>query len=247
MPKDGINGWLKDVIEHSLKRPKVKTERNRRINSFLDSIRQKKNSGVNAIIAEYKRRSPSGFSSDRELESYINYLRRYVAGFSILTEEKYFNGSYEILKRVSELVSDLPILMKDFVVSENQIDSAYNLGADGVLLIASILKERELEHLIDYARSYGLEPLVEVNNEDELKSVLQLDVKFMGINARNLFNLKVNLDTVKDLLELVPDNITKVAESGIKTREDILKLRKADAFLIGTSLMENPMRILELL
>lgn len=243
MPKD-LNGWLKDVIEHSLRRNKVVTKRDRRIFPFIEYIKKKKESGFNPIIAEYKRKSPSGFQSDRDLFQYLNFLKDYVAGFSVLTEEKYFNGSYELLAKVTQIV-ELPVLMKDFVVSETQIESAYNLGADSVLLIVSIMTEKELERLIEFSRSHNMEPLVEVHKEDELELALRLGAKIIGVNSRNLFTLNVDLGVTEKLLRAMPRNVIKIAESGIKRKEDILKLSIADAFLIGTSLMEQPSKIFE--
>jgi len=242
------SGWLKEVIEYSLKRPVYRMYRSRRIHSLKESINMLESLNKIPIIAEYKTKSPSGLRVVRNLEDYIKFLELYVAGFSVLTEEKYFGGSYENLIKVAYMV-DKPILMKDFIMSENQIESAYNIGADAILLIASILTDRELEKLLETSRNFGLEAVVEVYTVEEAEKALRLGAEIIGVNSRNLFNLKVDLDNALGVLCEIPENVVKIAESGIKTANDIKILKKcnANAFLIGTTLMLNPNSILELI
>jgi len=241
-----LEGWLKDVVEYSLRREYVSAERIRPIYNGIGRINQFKESGINPVIAEFKRNSPSGFSADRDPIEYAKFMRNYAVALSVLTEEKFFNGSYTLLKSISSSV-DIPVLMKDFVVTETQIDTGYNLGADLILLIVRILTERELEGLIEYVRSYKLEPLVEVHSKDDLEIALRCGASLVGFNARNLFTLEMDVDLQKELISTSPKDIVKVAESGIESRDQLMELKKigADAFLIGSSLMKDPEKIKE--
>ncbi|ACP55259.1 indole-3-glycerol phosphate synthase TrpC [Saccharolobus islandicus] len=241
-----LKGWLKDVVQLSLRRPSFRTSRQRPIISLNKRILEFNVRNVTAIIAEYKRKSPSGLDVERDPIEYAKFMEKYAVGLSVLTEEKYFNGSYEILRKITSSVS-IPILMKDFIVKESQIDDAYNLGADTVLLIVKILTERELESLIEYARSYDMEPLVEINDEKDLEIALRIGAKFIGVNSRDLETLEINKENQRKLLSMIPSDVIKVAESGISERNEIEELRKlgVNAFLIGSSLMQNPEKIKE--
>ncbi|ACP35421.1 Indole-3-glycerol-phosphate synthase [Sulfolobus islandicus Y.G.57.14] len=241
-----LKGWLKDVVQLSLRRPSFRTSRQRPIISLNKRILEFNVRNVTAIIAEYKRKSPSGLDVERDPIEYAKFMEKYAVGLSVLTEEKYFNGSYEILRKIASSVS-IPILMKDFIVKESQIDDAYNLGADTVLLIVKILTERELESLMEYTRSYGMEPLVEINDEKDLEIALRIGAKFIGVNSRDLETLEINKENQRKLLSMIPSDVIKVAESGISERNEIEELRKlgVNAFLIGSSLMQNPEKIKE--
>lgn len=237
-----LSGWIKDVIENSYRRPYVSDVRNKPVFSLAERVLQLYNSGKTAIIAEYKRASPSGFLMDRDPVEYAKTVESLGAvGISVVTEEKYFQGSYEYLKKISRAVK-IPVLMKDFVVTESQIDVAYNLGADTVLLIVKILTERELESLLAYARSYRMEPLVEVHDKRDLDIALSAGARFIGVNSRDLVTLNVDLEKTKELLKIIPNNIVKIAESGISSKEQIEELKSAGAqgFLIGSALMKEP-------
>lgn len=241
-----LDGWLSDVVKISLQRERVNKPRERPI--YLLSRFIKASTNKNAIIAEYKRKSPSGLNENRDIVEYVKFMEENGAiGISVLTEEKYFGGSYSDLETVTKTVK-LPVLMKDFVVTEKQIDTAFNLGADVILLIVKILTERELVNLYNYARDLGLEVIVEVTDQEDLNIALRHEFDMIGINARNLSKLEVDLDNVKKLLENIPKDRIKIAESGIKSKEDINELKKAgaDAFLIGTTLMKDPNKIKEL-
>ncbi|QXJ32935.1 indole-3-glycerol phosphate synthase TrpC [Saccharolobus shibatae] len=241
-----LKGWLKDVVQLSLRRPSFRASRQRPIISLNKRILEFNVRNVTAIIAEYKRKSPSGLDVERDPIEYAKFMEKYTVGLSVLTEEKYFNGSYEILRKIASSVS-IPILMKDFIAKESQIDDAYNLGADTVLLIVKILTERELESLMEYARSYGMEPLVEINDEKDLEIALRIGAKFIGVNSRDLETLEINKENQRKLLSMIPSDVVKVAESGISERNEIEELRKlgVNAFLIGSSLMQNPEKIKE--
>ncbi|MEM3856661.1 MAG: indole-3-glycerol-phosphate synthase TrpC, partial [Saccharolobus sp.] len=139
-----LKGWLKDVVEISMRRSPVNISRQRPLFSLYDRIKYFNKNNLKSIIAEYKPKSPSGLNVERDPIEYAKFMERFAVGLSILTEEKYFGGSYDILRKVASSVS-IPILMKDFIVKESQIDDAFSLGADTVLLIVKILTERELE------------------------------------------------------------------------------------------------------
>lgn len=242
-----LEGWLADVVNLSLARERIKKVRERPIYSISRFIRACKDK--NAIIAEFKRRSPSGLNENRDLIEYVKFMEKNGAiGISVLTEEKYFGGSYSDLEKVTNIVK-IPVLMKDFIVTEKQIDNAFNLGADAVLLIVRILTERELVNLYNYAKNLGLEAIVEVTDDNDLEIALRHDFNIIGINARNLNSLEININHVRDLLKMIPKDIIKIAESGIKTRDDIIQLKQAgaNAFLIGTTLMKDPNKIKELI
>ncbi len=241
-----LNGWLKEVVDNSMRRKYVSAERRRPIYSIVPRIEEFQSKGINPIIAEFKRGSPSGFSAEVDPLTYVKYMREYAVGISVLTEEKFFKGSYDVLKLISDNV-DIPVLMKDFVITETQVDTGYNLGADFILLIVRIVTERELEGLIEYVRSYRMEPLVEVHDKDDLEIAIRCGAKLVGFNARNLLTLEMNQSLQKEMLSSAPKGIIKVAESGITTRDEILDLKGAgaNAFLIGSSLMREPEKIKE--
>ena len=243
-----LEGWLADVVNLSLARERVKKIRERPIYSlsrFIKATEGKRN----PIIAEFKRKSPSGLNENRDIVEYVKFMEENGAvGISVLTEEKYFGGSYSDLEKVANIVK-IPVLMKDFIVTEKQIDNAYDLGADVILLIVKILTEKELVDLYNYATALGLEVIVEITDENDLKIALRHNFSTIGINSRNLSSLEIDIQHVKNLLGLIPKDIIKIAESGIKTREDIMQLKQAgaNAFLIGTTLMRDPNKIKELI
>ena len=144
-------------------------------------------------------------------------------------------------------MTDLPIIRKDFIIEPYQVYEAKVIGADAVLLIAAILDDSRFKELYDLAYSLGLDVLCEVHNEEEMQRMLNLDVKIIGINNRNLKTFEVDLDTTKKLADMVTPEMRKagkllVSESGVADTDDIKVLAKsgADALLIGTVLMEAP-------
>ncbi|MGC8614189.1 MAG: indole-3-glycerol-phosphate synthase, partial [Conexivisphaera sp.] len=163
------------------------------------------------------------------------------AAFSVVTGPIAFGGSYGLLRLVAS-ASELPILMKDFVVSEDQVRAAWTLGADAVLLIVRLLSDAELRRLHSAVRSTGMEALVEVHDERDLERALGLRPRMIGVNARDLVTLGMDRDAQLRLLRMIPSGTLRVAESGIAGAEDVRALRAAgaDAFLVGTALMRNP-------
>lgn len=197
-----------------------------------------------SLIAEIKRSSPSS-GVIRQDFNYIEIAKAYqecgVQAISVLTEEDYFSGSLSCMKEVKNLTG-LPVLRKDFIIDPYQIYESRVYGADAVLLIASLLTQDEIKGLSELALSLGMDALVEVHDEKELKKVLKLKSTFLiGINNRNLHTLEVDLKTVERLYPLIPKGNTVVVESGIKTSQDVLflKILGVNACLIGTVFMQS--------
>lgn len=201
------------------------------------------------IIAELKKASPSKGMIRSELD-----CARLAADFecggacalSVLTEERYFLGSAENLSAAR--CATLPILRKDFIFDEYQIEEAKLLGASAVLLIAALLSFDRLRYLTFYAQELGLAVLGEAHNQEEVEALLETSVDLIGINARNLRTFDTSLTITKKLLPLVPNNRFPIAESAIRSTSDIRELRQAGAagFLIGEALMRANDPVLKL-
>ncbi|HEX2444371.1 MAG TPA: indole-3-glycerol phosphate synthase TrpC [Vicinamibacterales bacterium] len=196
------------------------------------------------IIAECKRRSPSRGVLRREYDPAAiaaTYERAGAAAISVLTEPTFFDGSVEHLAAVRKAVT-LPVLRKDFIVTEYQILEAAAAGADAVLLIVGALAQDDLVRLVAAARASGLDPLVEVHDETELGRAMSAGADLIGVNSRNLRTLEVTLDVTHRLAAKIPRGIVRVAESGLRTREDIAALMADgyEAFLVGERLMTAP-------
>lgn len=206
--------------------------------SLRDSLTD--NPGV-SIIAEIKRHSPSrgllAKSVDVARRAQL-YERAGASAISVLTDSRFFHGSIDDLK-TARAQSSLPILRKDFIVSEYQILEARAAGADAVLLIVAALSNDELRSLFDLAKSIGLGVLVEIHDEREAESAVAIGAKIIGINNRDLKTFTVDLATTERVAAILPDDICKVSESGVQSAGDIARLRDAgvDAALIGESLM----------
>ncbi len=197
-----------------------------------------------AVIAELKKASPSKGLIRAEFDAAELAPQLEAAGaavLSVLTEERFFQGSLENLRRASAAVS-IPCLRKDFTVDSFQIMEARANGADAILLIVAALTDAELRPLREEARRCELDVLCEVHDRAELDRALALDCECVGVNSRDLRTFEVSLDRACELAEHLPANAVHVAESGIHTRTDIDRLRAAgyEAFLIGESLMRQP-------
>lgn len=193
------------------------------------------------IIAECKRRSPSRgvLRADYDPVAIATaYADAGAAAVSVLTEPTFFDGALEHLVGVRAAVS-VPILRKDFIVSEYQLLEAKAAGADAVLLIVSALRPVELKVLHDHAGRMGLDVLVEVHDATELAIALDAGARIVGVNNRNLRTLEVDLHASDTLIAQVPGDVVAVSESGLRTAEDLLRLRSLGyrAFLIGERFM----------
>ncbi len=196
-----------------------------------------------SYICEVKKASPSKGLIAKDFP-YVQIAKEYenagASAISCLTEPKYFQGENRYLREISSAVN-IPILRKDFTVCPYQIYEAKLIGASAVLLICAILSESQLKEYIETAHSLGLSALVEAHTEEEVEKALNSGARIIGVNNRNLKDFTVDLSICMNLRELVPENILFVAESGIKTHDDIEKLKGAnvDAVLIGETLMRS--------
>lgn len=193
------------------------------------------------VIAECKRRSPSRgvLRADYDAPAIAAaYEAHGAAAISVLTEPTFFDGSLEHLRAVRARVR-LPLLRKDFVVDEFQLLEARAAGADAVLLIVAALEPDLFRLLHDRASELGLAALVEVHDRDELKVALSASPRLVGVNSRNLRTLAVDPAASMNLVGSIPDDVVAVAESGLRHRDDLCRLRDAgyDAFLVGERLV----------
>jgi indole-3-glycerol phosphate synthase len=196
------------------------------------------------VIAECKRRSPSKGVLRQEYDPAAiagGYAAVGAAAISVLTEPAFFDGSLDHLRAVRAAVS-IPILRKDFVVSEYQVLEAKASGADAILLIVAALTPQVLQSLADAAVKWGLDALVEVHSADELSVALDAGADVIGVNNRNLRTLTVDVAASETLIARIPNDVISVSESGLRTSDDLLKLRQMGyrAFLIGERFMTTP-------
>ena len=210
---------------------------------FEKSLRENRLS----FICEVKKASPSkGIIAEDfpYLEIAKDYEKAGAAAISVLTEPFYFKGSDDFLKEISAQVNT-PLLRKDFTVDEYMIYEAKIMGADAILLICAILSQSQLEEYKNIAENLGLSVLVETHDEKEMEMAIKAGAGIIGVNNRDLKTFEVNIETSIRLGSMVPYNCLFVSESGIKTREDIVKLEAAgvDAFLIGETLMRSNEKI----
>jgi len=199
------------------------------------------NPGGYNVIAECKRRSPSrGVLRERydPVAIATGYANAGAAAISVLTEPTFFDGSLEHLQAVSAVV-DVPVLRKDFVISEYQLLEAKAAGADAVLLIVAALRPAELKVLHDHARRHGLDVLVEVHDATELAIAIDAGARIVGVNNRNLRTLQVDVHASETLIGRMPAGILALSESGLKTAADLQRLKALgySAFLIGERFM----------
>lgn len=194
-----------------------------------------------SVIGEFKRRSPSAgdIAPGTDIAAQVQaYEEGGAAALSILTDEAHFGGSLDDI-RTARAACDLPILRKDFIVDTYQLYEAADAGADAVLLIVRALGARDLARLQDEALALDLDCLVEVHDEEELETALEVDAEVIGINNRDLDEQVVDVERTYELMPDVPAGKTVVAESGISTREQLEDLDRigVDAVLIGEALM----------
>ncbi|WP_049893645.1 indole-3-glycerol phosphate synthase [Halogranum rubrum] len=205
--------------------------------SLTDAFAAVEADGRVPIIAEVKPTSPTteGTRDDDPVELAQAMVEGGAAALSVLTEPAHFGGSTENLRRIREAV-DVPVLRKDFIVREDQLDV---VESDVVLLIARFVDD--LSGLLDAAESRGFQVLVEVHDSDELAEALAAGASIIGINNRDLAKLEVDLATFENVATDVPDDVTLIAESGVSTVDDVRRMRAAgaDALLVGTAIMDG--------
>ncbi len=204
-----------------------------------------KKEGIN-IIAEIKKASPSKGIIREDFDP-VEIAKIYENGgasaISVLTDKKYFQGDILYIEKIKKANVQLPLLRKDFIIDKRQILEAFAYGADSFLLIARILTVDQLKDLINYGREFGMEPLVEVHDEDEGLRSIAAGASIVGINNRNLETFKVDINLSKELAPKLKEMGAEVvvAESGLSSKEELIELKKykVDAFLIGESLMRE--------
>jgi indole-3-glycerol phosphate synthase len=236
-----VDGVRVDLAERQAAVPleQVK-EAARRAPEALDPMPHFRAEGV-SVIAEVKRSSPSK-GALAEIADPAALAAEYEAGgaavISVLTEQRRFGGSLADLREVRAAVG-VPVLRKDFIVTSYQLFEARAAGADLALLIVAALEQSALESLIERAESIGLTPLVEVHDEDEVARALDAGARLIGVNARNLKTLQVDRDTFSRLAPLIPDDVVRVAESGVRGPHDVLDYARqgAHVVLVGETLV----------
>lgn len=195
------------------------------------------------ILAEVKRASPSKGQMAEILdpaELAKTYALNGASAISVLTEERKFKGSLQDLVSVRAAV-DIPLLRKDFIATEHQILEARAAGADIILLIVAGLAEAVIARLMQFTLELGMTPFIETHTGDELKTALGLGSRLVGVNARDLSTFETNRDLFAELVELIPDDVIKVAESAVRSAKDVAHYRKsgADVVLVGEALVTN--------
>lgn len=208
---------------------------------FADAIASKIDSGQAGVIAEIKKASPSkgvlreDFKPD---EIAISYEQGGAACLSVLTDIDFFQGSDHYLQQ-ARAACQLPVIRKDFIIDPYQVYEARAIDADCILLIAACLDDQQLNSLNSLAHELGMDVLIEVHDELELKRALAVENRLIGINNRNLRSFEVSLDTTLALLDQIPAERIVVTESGILEREDVSRMRshQVNAFLVGEAFM----------
>ncbi len=208
--------------------------------SLRDRLLAADNTG---IIAEFKRKSPSkGWFKPKELEVeqvVTTYNKLGAVGISVLTDDAFFGGDLDDLIQ-TKVISDIPVLRKDFIIDKWQIAESKAFGADVILLIAACLSAQEVAELAGYARSIGLEVLLEVHDEHELGHICE-HISMVGVNNRDLQTFTVDINRSLELIHKIPASIPAIAESGISNVESIVTLKQAGfrGFLVGEAFMKE--------
>ena len=207
--------------------------------SLKDSILK----STGGIICEFKRRSPSNNNINYKSnvsEVVKGYQKAGAAGLSILTNKQYFDGDIKDIVEIRDIAS-IPILRKEFIISEYQIIEAKSIGSDAILLIASILSKEEIKNYSSLAKNIGLEVLFEIHDAKELEKISGENIDIIGVNNRNLDTLEIDIQNSVDLYSKIPNSFVKISESGISKVESILKLREVgyQGFLIGENFMKT--------
>lgn len=209
---------------------------------FIQSMRNKIAAGDAAVIAEIKKASPSkGVMRENFVPAEIakSYAKHGAACLSILTDEDYFQGCTDYLIE-ARAACDLPVIRKDFIIDPYQVLEARAMGADCILLIVAALDDDSLHGLLAQANQLGMDVLMEVHDEEEMRRALETSCELIGVNNRNLRTFETSLDTTLRMLPMVPDDRLLVTESGIHTADDVSLMREnqVNAFLVGEAFMK---------
>lgn len=253
MPKVAGNTFLDQIVRHVRERvasERVRTPLEQLMNRPLYELprrgfaRRLSSASGRQIIAEVKRASPSKGLIREDFDPVAiakDYEANGAAAISVVTEERFFDGSLHSLSAIRGEVS-LPVLRKDFIIDTYQMVEARSFGADAILLIATILGGTQLRELHEHAMALSLDTLVEVHTEDDLDRALAAGAQVVGINNRDLHTFEVDLSVSERLLRQVPSGVLAVCESGIGSAEHLCRLGKSGGhvFLIGETLMRAP-------
>ena len=249
---------MKDILSKICENKKIELEKTKQRCSFssLEKILQNKNNRNfkeliinsqdkknNNIIAEIKKASPSAGVIFKDYFPEIiaaDYEKSGVGAISILTETNFFYGNLDHLSLINKK-TNLPLLRKDFIIDPYQILESKVYQADAILLIVSILSDKQMKDFINLAKQYGLDCLVETHTEEDLNRAINIGYPIIGINNRNLKNLSVNINNTLNLIKKIPKEFIVVAESGIKSKTDIDKYNDVGVFnfLIGESILKS--------
>jgi indole-3-glycerol phosphate synthase len=229
-------------LELAVRDPSVEERAERSVTErrdFLAALRGR----TPAVIAEIKQASPSKgvLATQFDPASIARwYQQGGAAALSVLTDEKHFQGSLSDLES-ARLAVGIPILRKDFTIDAYHVHQAAAHGADAILLIAAILSERQMRDFRELAEHYRMAALVEVHDEEELKPAIASGARMIGVNNRNLHTFEVSLETSLDLADKIPSGVTRIAESGIHSLDDVKRLSAVgfQAFLVGEHLMKS--------
>ncbi|MFC1624088.1 indole-3-glycerol phosphate synthase TrpC [Candidatus Omnitrophota bacterium] len=247
-----MKNFLKEIVK--LKKREVEIRQARRpMTDFVDSkgllkgLRPFKaaisTGGRVNLIAEIKKRSPSRkkeFLKKLDVANLADiYAKSGAKAISVLTDKKFFGGDVSHIPQVRRVVN-LPVLRKDFIIDEYQIYESRYFGADAILLIARILTKSQIRGFLQLAKRIGMSSVVEIHDEVDLEKAILSDAKIIGINNRNLDTFKVNTDNTFKLASRMPKELIKISESGIRTSEDVSRLKKIglNAVLIGGAFLE---------
>ena len=209
------------------------------IRNFKQSLQRKKID----VIAEIKRKSPSENNIMMDAvpaKIAKSYQANGASAISVLTDHKYFGGNIEFIQRVKS-ATDLPVLRKDFIISEYQVLESFHAGADAILLIFGIIDVDLFSKLFFLSNELGMHVLVEIHSQENLEKLFDLNPEIIGVNCRDLNTMKTDIGWFKEMIIRLPANCIKIAESGIDNIEDLDYISKLgyDAALVGTSLMKT--------
>lgn len=245
---------MNSILEEIVRQKQTEVEHLKKKNFSSEVVRENLNTNKSfkeifyhdglAIIGEIKRKSPSKGDISLIQDPMLllhQYIDGGVAAISVLTDEKYFSGSVSDLVMVSDYLmnSKTPVLRKDFIIDEAQIDESLCCGTDAILLIVSVLQQKT-KSLLSYANRLGLDVIVEVHNEEELEHAVEIGAEIIGINNRDLNTFKEDINVCLNLIKKVPKGIYTVAESSVKSPQDVKKIKAAgfDGVLIGEALVK---------
>lgn len=236
-----IKKTQEDLLKRKKETPLKKLVISSNTRDFYNAVKNPKRGSV-AIIAEVKFASPnvSDLSSKTSLDERVRQYDIGADAISIVTEKHFFKGDPKFVSQIKE-ISLLPVLQKDFIIDPYQLYEVAQNNADAVLLIAKILSEKELKSFVEIAQRLNLEPVVEVNNELDLKKATKTNTRIIAVNARDLTSFIVDVDRACILIKKIPNRFLKLGFSGVSSRTQIKKYKQAGAngVLIGTTLMKT--------